>query len=194
MKLNIRGIATFIPPDGSSHEPGWRLECAVHRVIDSVLLPLRIRGLSEIAPTVITPGPKRAPPVGILGLRVVGGRASCRFMLSPPVPSASPKWPAYRVAFVEELTGLWLDLLRALEERLERADTPFDLEPARRAIERECRKLARRVTTSEAPAPNSTAWLAESKKRIRLPPAKATARVTKTAARPAATARPKRKP
>jgi hypothetical protein len=98
-------------------------------------------------------------------------------MLSPPVPSASPKWPAYRVAFVEELTDLWLDLLRSLEERLERAGTPFGLAPARRAIERECRKLARRVTTREAPLPGSKAWLAESRRRIRLAPAKATPRV-----------------
>jgi len=183
MKLNVRGIAMFIPPDGSSHAPGGNLQSAVDRAVESVLAPLRIKGLSEIAPVVIIPSPKRAPPVAILGLRLAGGKATCRFMLSPPVPSASPKWPAYRVAFVEELTDLWLDLLRALEERLERAGTPFDLEPARRAIERECRKLAKRVTSREAPLPGSKAWLAESRKRIRLPPAKATPRVKRSAGR-----------
>ena len=80
-----------------------------------------------------------------------------------------------------------------MEERLEGAGTPCDLEPARRAIERECRKLARRVTTHEAPGPGSKAWLAESKKRIRLPPAKAAPPIKKPAGRAAVAARsPKR--
>lgn len=149
MKLNVRGIAMFVPPDGSSHGPGGNLQSAVRRAVESVLAPLRIKGLSEIAPVVIIPSPKRAPPVAILGLRLAGGKATCRFMLSPPVPSASPKWPAYRVVFVEEQT----------------------------------RKLARRVTTREAPLPGSRAWLAESRRRIRLAPAKATPRVKRSAGR-----------